>query len=162
MSRNREKAVDAIKHQAKTVTVGTSRITEKVEGIIFDQIKEFGFNISQIANKNIIVLKNGKIVEQGTHKELVEMKNEYFNLVKNQLEEIFTIEVKDKKRLEFWKKYISYIKKVEFYKGLNQAIIMETASHTFIEFGEKGNAFYVYNLENLKKFVFLLAININL
>ena len=35
---------------------------------------------------NIIVLKNGKIVEQGTHKELVEMKNEYFNLVKNQLE----------------------------------------------------------------------------
>lgn len=50
--------VDAIKHQAKTVTVGTSRITEKVEGIIFDQIKEFGFNISQIANKNIIVLKN--------------------------------------------------------------------------------------------------------
>ena len=70
-------------------------------------------------------------------------------LIKNQLEEIFTIEVKDKKRLEFWKKYISYIKKVEFYKGLNQAIIMETASHTFIEFGEKGNAFYVYNLENL-------------
>ena len=67
----------------------------------------------------------------------------------NQLEEIFTIEVKDKKRLEFWKKYISYIKKVEFYKGLNQAIIMETASHTFIEFGEKGNAFYIYNLENL-------------
>ncbi len=70
-------------------------------------------------------------------------------LIKNQLEEIFTIEVKDKKRLEFWKKYISYIKKVEFYKGLNQAIIMETASHTFIEFGEKGNAFYIYNLENL-------------
>ncbi len=70
-------------------------------------------------------------------------------LVKNQLEEIFTIEVKDKKRLEFWKRYISYIKKVEFYKDLNQAIIMETVNHTFIEFGEKGNAFYVYDLENL-------------
>ena len=70
-------------------------------------------------------------------------------LVKNQLEEIFTIEVKDKKRLEFWKKYISYIRKVEFYKYLNQAIIMETENHTFIEFGEKGNAFYVYNSDNL-------------
>jgi glutamine---fructose-6-phosphate transaminase (isomerizing) len=27
--------VDAIKHQAKTVTVGTSRISAKVEGILF-------------------------------------------------------------------------------------------------------------------------------
>ena len=45
------------------------------------------FNIIFLENAdNIIVLKNGKIVEQGTHKELVEMKNEYFNLVKNQLE----------------------------------------------------------------------------
>jgi glucosamine--fructose-6-phosphate aminotransferase (isomerizing) len=30
--------VDAIKHQAKTVTVGTSRISEKVEGILFDAL----------------------------------------------------------------------------------------------------------------------------
>lgn len=50
--------VDAIKHQAKTVTVGTSRISEKVDGIVFDQIREFGFSISNIANRNIIVLKN--------------------------------------------------------------------------------------------------------
>ena len=35
---------------------------------------------------NIVVLKNGEIVEQGTHKQLVEIKSEYFNLVKNQLE----------------------------------------------------------------------------
>ena len=32
------------------------------------------------------MLKNGEIVEQGTHKQLVEIKSEYFNLVKNQLE----------------------------------------------------------------------------
>lgn len=50
--------VDAIKHQAKTVTVGTSRISEKLEGLVFDQIREFGFNISHIANRNIIVIKN--------------------------------------------------------------------------------------------------------
>jgi ATP-binding cassette subfamily B protein len=35
---------------------------------------------------NIIVLKNGQIVEQGKHNELLKNKNEYYNLVKNQLE----------------------------------------------------------------------------
>lgn len=35
---------------------------------------------------NIIVLKNGQIVEQGKHNELLKNKNEYFNLIKNQLE----------------------------------------------------------------------------
>lgn len=35
---------------------------------------------------NIIVMDNGQIVEEGTHKVLSEMKGLYFNLVKNQLE----------------------------------------------------------------------------
>lgn len=35
---------------------------------------------------NIVVLDKGKIVEQGTHDELVRLKGNYFNLVKNQLE----------------------------------------------------------------------------
>lgn len=43
--------------------------------------------LSTVKNADqIIVLKNGKIVEKGTHQELVALKNEYFNLVKNQLE----------------------------------------------------------------------------
>ncbi len=50
--------VDAIKHQAKTVTVGTSRISEKTEGILFDALAEQGIMASQIINKNIIVLRN--------------------------------------------------------------------------------------------------------
>ncbi|MGD8284580.1 MAG: SIS domain-containing protein [Desulfobacterales bacterium] len=50
--------VDAIKHQAKTVTVGTSRISERLEGILFDAIAGENFNISQITNSNILVLKN--------------------------------------------------------------------------------------------------------
>ena len=50
--------VDAIKHQAKTVTVGTSRIGEKVEGILFDALAAYGFNISHLTNRNIIVLRN--------------------------------------------------------------------------------------------------------
>ncbi len=50
--------VDAIKHQAKTVTVGTSRITDRVEGILFDAMRGENFTLSQLTNMNIIVLKN--------------------------------------------------------------------------------------------------------
>jgi glutamine---fructose-6-phosphate transaminase (isomerizing) len=50
--------VDAIKHQAKTVTVGTSRISEKIEGLLFETIEAHGIGIDQLTNLNILVLKN--------------------------------------------------------------------------------------------------------
>ncbi len=50
--------VDAIKHQAKTVTVGTSRISERVEGILFDALADHQLEIAQVINRNVIVLKN--------------------------------------------------------------------------------------------------------
>jgi glutamine---fructose-6-phosphate transaminase (isomerizing) len=50
--------VDAIKHQAKTVTVGTSRISEKTEGILFDALVAHNIKNAQLINRNIIVLKN--------------------------------------------------------------------------------------------------------
>ncbi len=50
--------VDAIKHQAKTVTVGTSRIIERIEGVLFDTLADETFTLSQLTNTNIIVLKN--------------------------------------------------------------------------------------------------------
>jgi glucosamine--fructose-6-phosphate aminotransferase (isomerizing) len=51
--------VDAIKHQAKTVTVGTSRISERVEGILFDTLFDAcELDIAQVINRNVIVLKN--------------------------------------------------------------------------------------------------------
>ena len=50
--------VDAIKHQAKTVTVGTSRIIEKIEGILFKSLEDHGISTSQLTNRNILVLKN--------------------------------------------------------------------------------------------------------
>ncbi len=50
--------VDAIKHQAKTVTVGTSRIGERIEGILFDALATEKFSISQLTASHIIVLKN--------------------------------------------------------------------------------------------------------
>ena len=50
--------VDAIKHQAKTVTVGTSRISEKLEGLLFETLARYGCNVSQLTTSNIVVLKN--------------------------------------------------------------------------------------------------------
>ncbi|UCF95590.1 MAG: SIS domain-containing protein, partial [Desulfobacterales bacterium] len=50
--------VDAIKHQAKTVTVGTSRLSDRIEGILFEALATAHFNVSQLTNRNIIVLKN--------------------------------------------------------------------------------------------------------
>ncbi|MDD9304461.1 MAG: SIS domain-containing protein [Desulfobacter sp.] len=50
--------VDAIKHQAKTVTVGTSRINETFEGLVFDALNAHNIQISQLTNKNVLVLKN--------------------------------------------------------------------------------------------------------
>jgi len=50
--------IDAIKHQAKTVTVGTSRISEKIKGLLFDALDEADIAISQIIPKNVLVLRN--------------------------------------------------------------------------------------------------------
>ncbi len=50
--------VDAIKHQAKTVTVGTSRISERLEGILFEALAAGNFSIAQLTPANVVVLKN--------------------------------------------------------------------------------------------------------
>ena len=50
--------VDAIKHQAKTVTVGTSRIKETFEGILFDELKNREITLPQLTSTNVLVLRN--------------------------------------------------------------------------------------------------------
>lgn len=74
----------------------TSALDAENEKIIHDNLQEFfkGKTVIIIAHRlstvknadNIIVLKNGEIVEQGNHSKLVYNKAAYFNLVKNQLE----------------------------------------------------------------------------
>ena len=74
----------------------TSALDAENEKIIHNNLQDFfsGKTVVIIAHRlstvknadNIIVLKKGKIVEQGSHQELVIKKAEYFNLVKNQLE----------------------------------------------------------------------------
>ncbi|MBV8326782.1 peptidase domain-containing ABC transporter [Chryseobacterium sp.] len=74
----------------------TSALDTENEKIIHDHLQTFfkgrtvviiAHRLSTVKNADqIIVLKHGQVVEQGTHQDLVSLKKEYFNLVKNQLE----------------------------------------------------------------------------
>ncbi len=74
----------------------TSALDAESEKIIHDNLQQF-FNgktvviiahrLSTVKNADqIVVLKDGKIIEQGSHHQLVANKAEYFGLIKNQLE----------------------------------------------------------------------------
>jgi glutamine---fructose-6-phosphate transaminase (isomerizing) len=57
--------IDAIRHQAKTVTVGTSRIWAPVQGILFDSLTVSGFDTGNLTNKNVLVLTHlQEIIEE--------------------------------------------------------------------------------------------------
>ena len=74
----------------------TSSLDSENEKIIHNNLQEFfhgktviiiAHRLSTVKNADqIIVLKEGEIVEIGTHKELVTNQKDYYNLVKNQLE----------------------------------------------------------------------------
>jgi glucosamine--fructose-6-phosphate aminotransferase (isomerizing) len=48
--------IDAIRHQAKTVTVGTSRKEQPLRGIVFDLFRELEFSVKSLITKNILTL----------------------------------------------------------------------------------------------------------
>jgi ATP-binding cassette subfamily B protein len=74
----------------------TNALDANNERIIMDNLSEFyqGKTVVVVAHRlstvqqadNIIVLDKGKIVEEGTHKELTAQRGAYYTLVKNQLE----------------------------------------------------------------------------
>lgn len=74
----------------------TNALDANNEKVIIENLNEFykgktvvtvAHRLSTVKNANqIIVLEKGKIVEAGTHEELVKKRGEYFNLVRNQLE----------------------------------------------------------------------------
>ncbi len=87
--------IDAIKHQAKTVTVGTSRISEKIKGLLFDTLAEADIAVSQIIPKNVLVLRNLQEVVAGIEGSILyRIRN--LNLL-GELTEDTTIEVLTKK-----------------------------------------------------------------
>jgi len=74
----------------------TSALDAKNERIIHNNLQNFfkGKTVIIIAHRlstvknadNIIVLKNGEIIESGKHASLIHKKGEYYDLIKNQLE----------------------------------------------------------------------------
>ncbi len=74
----------------------TNALDANNERIIMDNLNEFykgktvvivAHRLSTVQNAdNIIVLEEGKVIEEGTHKELTAKKGAYYTLVKNQLE----------------------------------------------------------------------------
>lgn len=49
--------IDAIKHQAKTITVGISRLEEVYEGPTFDAFKELGLSVEEIPYRDSVILR---------------------------------------------------------------------------------------------------------
>jgi ATP-binding cassette subfamily B protein len=74
----------------------TSALDANNEKVIMEKLNSFFSNktavviahrLSTVKNAHqILVLDNGEIVEKGNHKELIALKGNYYNLVKNQLE----------------------------------------------------------------------------
>jgi len=48
--------IDAIRHQAKTVTVGTSRKEKELQGIIFDLLKNLDFSVMNLTYREILTI----------------------------------------------------------------------------------------------------------
>lgn len=74
----------------------TSALDSENENIIHSNLNSFfkgrtvviiAHRLSTVKNADkIIVLKKGRLIEEGTHEELLKKKSEYYNLIKNQLE----------------------------------------------------------------------------
>jgi len=74
----------------------TSALDANNEKVIMENLNKFfkdktavviAHRLSTVKNADqIVVLDNGKVIEKGTHNELVKLKGDYYHLVKNQLE----------------------------------------------------------------------------
>jgi len=74
----------------------TNSLDAQNEKVIINNLNDFfkgrtvvvvAHRLSTVKNADqIVVLDQGKVVEIGTHKQLIELKGSYFNLIKNQLE----------------------------------------------------------------------------
>jgi glucosamine--fructose-6-phosphate aminotransferase (isomerizing) len=59
--------IDAIRHQAKTVTVGTSRKETVLKGIIFDLLEKLNFTVKNLTYKNVMTVSRIQPVVSAVH-----------------------------------------------------------------------------------------------
>ncbi len=59
--------VDAIRHQAKTVTVGTSRKVETLRGSLFDPLSALGFTAENLRAREVLTLKRLQTAVEAVH-----------------------------------------------------------------------------------------------
>jgi len=152
--------VDAIKHQAKTVTVGTSRISTKVEGILFEQLSKHNIGIDQLTNRNVIVLKN----LQGIVKDIkgsVLYKIDNLSLLGDITEKTTIVVVK---KYGVLKNVVSRIETDTKLKGTKNIIVRE--GNIFVGRGRKDNREILIipvissSPDALNKIEYLLSLNI--
>ena len=82
----------------------TSAVDMETEYLIQNDLKEvlknrttfiIAHRISSVKNADLIlVLKDGRIVERGTHKELLALEGEYFGMVQDQYKDLKTVMAK--------------------------------------------------------------------
>ncbi|MBR3928458.1 MAG: ATP-binding cassette domain-containing protein, partial [Clostridia bacterium] len=82
----------------------TSAVDMETEYLIQNDLKDvlknrttfiIAHRISSVKNADLIlVLKDGRIVERGTHKELLSMEGEYYNMVQDQYKDLKTVMAK--------------------------------------------------------------------
>ena len=125
--------VDAIKHQAKTVTVGTSRISGRVEGILFDALAEQNFSVSQLTASNIIVMKNLQDIVDDINGSVI-YRIEGLNILGEPLDET-TIEVIAKEGIA--KKISSRVETDTSLKGTKRIIVRQ--GNVYIGKGRKDD-----------------------
>ena len=57
--------IDAIKHQAKTITVGISRLEEVFDGVVFSPFRDLGLPVDSIPYRDSVILRGlNQVVEQ--------------------------------------------------------------------------------------------------
>ncbi|MGA1874432.1 MAG: SIS domain-containing protein [bacterium] len=126
--------IDAIKHQAKTVTVGTSRLPEMLTGYVFEFMNKVGIPLENITTLNLSILKRLQpVIRAITGYTLYEI-NQLDSL--GRAGEDSTIRIVNRDGIS--KNLHSRVEKDPRLRGRKRSII--TSNSTFIGLGKSDNA----------------------
>ena len=126
--------IDAIKHQAKTVTVGTSRLPETLTGHLFEAIQKAGVPLERITTPNLSILKQWQpVIRKIIGYTLYEV-DQLDHLGRPGEKSAINMTARDGKSLNL----VSRVKKEPRLRGRKRSII--TTNNVFIGLGTSDNA----------------------